>query len=605
MKRQIYCFSILIFAFQLSVQSTFSQDSSDVYLPDLLPDLEFGDHVCGTTILLGIPDIAELQLDFLNSRSKTSSYSTSEAAVGDKKTFNVFNFEDSNGLIQEYDPIEFELRSVGDLSEIWVEIDELGDGKITQDVVDAVMNALENETPSGSFDPNRGIIDINQHLFGDAPDVDGSGKVKVLLVDIQDGWDPETGGGFIAGFFNPGDLNPALPTNNSNEADIIYIDTYPGIYRDNQAAHPERPLNVVAHEYQHLIHANYGNLIVFQNEAQSEVSEMINGFGARSMRFLEKKEEISGNVTSGSGSGLYRWRRSDMNSVLMDYQRAGLLHGYLHERVGAQATGSITRSQSSGKAAYEDALDAAGIEWAEFLAGFYAANRVNNPALSDGRFGYGNAAFAGVKATGLGGTYNSSEGENLEEAEVTLTYGGAKYTLWENTRDLRLNLSDNGEILYYAITLADGETANRVEKLDTGATRFTGEFDSIVLAAINTMERDNNEANPGTRSYTYSTGQTTDAGNGKELVSRYELLGNYPNPFNPATTIRYKLPETAHVRIDVYDVTGRRVATPVNDLRDEGSHNEIFQAHGLAGGVYIYRLQAGDFFRTRKMMLVK
>ncbi len=91
-----------------------------------------------------------------------------------------------------------------------------------------------------------------------------------------------------------------------------------------------------------------------------------------------------------------------------------------------------------------------------------------------------------------------------------------------------------------------------------------------------------------------------------DLPSETKLSQNYPNPFNPSTTIKYELPEVSNVRLDVYDMLGRRVATLVNnDAHAAGYHTVIFDASRLSSGVYIYRLQAGSTTITRKLTLIK
>ena len=85
----------------------------------------------------------------------------------------------------------------------------------------------------------------------------------------------------------------------------------------------------------------------------------------------------------------------------------------------------------------------------------------------------------------------------------------------------------------------------------------------------------------------------------------YSLDQNYPNPFNPTTTIRFTIPESQDVRLDVYNVLGQRVATLVNTQMTAGTHAVPFDATRLASGMYIYRLQAGEFVQQRKMMLIK
>ncbi|MDI6402574.1 cohesin domain-containing protein [Balneolaceae bacterium ANBcel3] len=90
-----------------------------------------------------------------------------------------------------------------------------------------------------------------------------------------------------------------------------------------------------------------------------------------------------------------------------------------------------------------------------------------------------------------------------------------------------------------------------------------------------------------------------------ETVQEFALGQNYPNPFNPTTTIRYELPTASHVTIDVYNVLGQRVANLVNRDMSAGVHTVNFDGSSLSSGIYIYRMQAGDFVKTNKMMLVK
>ncbi|MEE9443695.1 MAG: LamG-like jellyroll fold domain-containing protein [candidate division Zixibacteria bacterium] len=83
------------------------------------------------------------------------------------------------------------------------------------------------------------------------------------------------------------------------------------------------------------------------------------------------------------------------------------------------------------------------------------------------------------------------------------------------------------------------------------------------------------------------------------------LLGNHPNPFNPTTRISFALPQTAHVRIDIFNLLGRRVETLVDRGCEAGYHSVEWNASHLASGVYLYRLQSGDFIDTKKMLFLK
>ncbi|MFQ3597104.1 MAG: T9SS type A sorting domain-containing protein [Chloroherpetonaceae bacterium] len=87
--------------------------------------------------------------------------------------------------------------------------------------------------------------------------------------------------------------------------------------------------------------------------------------------------------------------------------------------------------------------------------------------------------------------------------------------------------------------------------------------------------------------------------------AQYTLKQNYPNPFNPLTVIGYQLPTSGFVKLDVFDVLGRVVATLVNEQKEAGSYEATFNASALSSGVYFYRLQSGEFVATKKMLLVK
>jgi len=89
------------------------------------------------------------------------------------------------------------------------------------------------------------------------------------------------------------------------------------------------------------------------------------------------------------------------------------------------------------------------------------------------------------------------------------------------------------------------------------------------------------------------------------LPVAFELNQNYPNPFNPTTQIDFALPEASDVRLEIFNVIGQRVSILVNEQRTAGYHNVTFDASSLASGVYFYRIQAGSFVKTQKMMLVK
>ena len=91
----------------------------------------------------------------------------------------------------------------------------------------------------------------------------------------------------------------------------------------------------------------------------------------------------------------------------------------------------------------------------------------------------------------------------------------------------------------------------------------------------------------------------------RSLPASYGLLQNYPNPFNPTTEVGYSMGDAGFVSLKVYDMLGREVRTLVNEVEQPGTHTVPFDGSGLSGGVYLYRIQVGDFVASKKLLLLK
>ena len=115
------------------------------------------------------------------------------------------------------------------------------------------------------------------------------------------------------------------------------------------------------------------------------------------------------------------------------------------------------------------------------------------------------------------------------------------------------------------------------------------------------------DGNGGTASTSFTvsidTGVAAEHGDG--LPTRFELSPNYPNPFNPATQIVFGLPQTALVRLSVFDVLGREVVVLVDERLLAGWHEAIFDADDLPSGFYLYQLEVGGRTLARMMLLMK
>jgi hypothetical protein len=95
------------------------------------------------------------------------------------------------------------------------------------------------------------------------------------------------------------------------------------------------------------------------------------------------------------------------------------------------------------------------------------------------------------------------------------------------------------------------------------------------------------------------------ASEGKPIPLSPSLFQNYPNPFNPTTVIRYELPKQVMVSLKVYNLLGQEAASLVSEVQIAGKHQAVLRGENLSSGVYFYRLQAGEFVETKKLVLLK
>jgi len=178
------------------------------------------------------------------------------------------------------------------------------------------------------------------------------------------------------------------------------------------------------------------------------------------------------------------------------------------------------------------------------------------------------------------------------------------------------NGDEYGPLLNRTVTLEPGQSMTRYMEQSVPGNAPAGEY--TYRASIGTYNlgviwsRDQfNFTKSGVNAASIGSWACAESSPGKEVsnfgtrASEYVLHPNTPNPFNPETTIRYTLPEASRVRMEVYNFQGRKVATLANGWRSAGMHEVTFDGSKLASGVYFYRLQAGEFTASGKMVLMK
>jgi len=147
----------------------------------------------------------------------------------------------------------------------------------------------------------------------------------------------------------------------------------------------------------------------------------------------------------------------------------------------------------------------------------------------------------------------------------------------------------------------------------TGGSAVTSVLGDV---AAGTMIASNAQVVAGFLANRQTWGSVTAIGDGGAAIPlAAELMQNFPNPFNPGTTITFQLPQASVVRLSLYDLLGREVAVLVNEKRSAGVHAVDLDASNLASGVYFYRMVAralvpgaggtDDFIRTRRLLLLK
>jgi hypothetical protein len=209
------------------------------------------------------------------------------------------------------------------------------------------------------------------------------------------------------------------------------------------------------------------------------------------------------------------------------------------------------------------------------------------------------------------GLYKWGTGVLVSEGGVTISGNENDIWIFQIAQDLSLS---NGAM----VTLSGGARASNIFWQVAGQTTIgtTAAMKGIILCqtqiVFNTGASFNGKALAQT-AITLDANQIvnpviTSVGNGTE-INNFALLQNYPNPFNPNTTIQYNLENAVHVTLRVYNLLGSEVAILVNDYQEAGSYKVIFDIgnldNSLANGVYFYRLQAGEFVSTKKIVLLK
>lgn len=326
-----------------------------------------GDNICGTPVLNdSLTQIALENTKFLDpatyrlmikKHQERTLAKTQVDTLGSIKSFFTYNF-----VTKSYNTVYAKLLRKGTRIQIWVDTTELANNHASQGVADTLLNSLENKTPSVSRDSTKGIVKLDEQYFGNQPNKDGDNLTDFLVFDIKDSYNGTTVQAFTAGYFDPNDQKDI---ENSNKKDLLYIDSYPGIFNGG-TRNATWPLATLAHEYQHLIHYNYDKKEVsFVNEGLSEVASVICGYPLRSPQGYFNQTNIP----------LFNWNTNVNNKdVLADYSRAALFTLYYYEQLGDSVLKKVVQDTLVGINGYNKAFNSYGKNFDEIFRNFAIAN---------------------------------------------------------------------------------------------------------------------------------------------------------------------------------------------------------------------------------------
>jgi hypothetical protein len=227
----------------------------------------------------------------------------------------------------------------------------------------------------------------------------------------------------------------------------------------------------------------------------------------------------------------------------------------------------------------------------------------------------------GTSWTSVSGALDVSSSRSITASGQTLSTSSSLFTIGDATTPLPVELTSftssvnaNVVTLNWATATEKNNYGFDVERLATGQSWVKIGF--VQGAGISNAVKQYSfvDKNLAAGSYSYRLKQIDNDGTFKYLpaievsVGAQPVsfsIGNYPNPFNPSTIIRYSLPSNAFVNISIYNMLGQKVVTLVNQNMEQGVHEVSFNASSLATGAYIYRIEAGSYSATKKMLLLK
>ena len=326
------------------------------------------------------------------------------------------------------------------------------------------------------------------------------------------------------------------------------------------------------------------------------------------------------NVISDNGNArpFYSSNGGSINVVNNIFSNTGGGYAYYVNTTGAISTSDYNDFYATGTNLANWGGDRTDLSALQTASGKDANSISENPLfVSSSNLHVKSAALDG-KATPLSSVTDDIDGNPRDGS--TPDIGADEFTLGVNnppsitsTPDTVANVGEeysyqveaddiDGDTLSYSITSGPAWLSINA---NSGALTGTPQQSDVGSESV-TVEVEDGKGGSDTQTFIINVMSATDVELiGQQIPDHFDLYNNYPNPFNPSTRIRFAVPEISNVKIEVYNLTGEKVTTLINEVKSAGYYEVNFNAVNIASGIYFYRIQAGDFVETKKMILLK
>jgi hypothetical protein len=528
------------------------------------------------------PEFDHLVINISNLTSTIKNYSFSvEESTFEERNFWTYNFTGNN-----YSEITATRRKAGTHCNVYVD-NELWDTDIHQNDVDLVARVFDDSTAAN---PDEGIYELDTEMFGFPSDIDENGKVNILIYDIDD---PD-----INGFFSPSDISGGTF---SNDMEILYIDKNP----HGSGINSTYCFSTIAHEFQHLIHYTHDpNEQTWVNEGLSCLAQTVTGWISPYWMVM---------FTMNPDNNLIHWTAGP------DYPQTWLFMLYLWEHYCLEDNNiiyNLVAEPLNGIEGVEAALATTGWEnlsTVQVFNNWVIANYINDTDFMDGLFGYidnpvgtGDYELATVNDIAF---YPTLETNTVQHWGVNyLTFSGL-----ENSLKVSFMSSEDYSVFTVRFVSYAGNTPYALYEMELDE-YASGEitlpnnddnYDHVVMIVTDTY------GYTGSSEYSIIAEDVISATSTDEMCKDPVILtGNYPNPFNPSTTITYSLPQNSAVNLNIFNAKGQLIKNLVNEYQSPGNYELIWdgtntQGKAVSSGIYYYNLSHKSGRIYRKLLMLK